>query len=623
MQEKLRKYLLISFAAGLIIMSFIVFAIQTIVSWQSAEASADVRISDVQSAIEENKLELDSIRAELDKEYISKTEAFAEMIKVNPDILDNQSEIDNIKDILGVDELHVTDDKGIIRYGTVEEYFGFDMSSSEQSEPFMRCITDKSYKLAQEPQLNGTEGKLFQYIGVARLDEPGIVQIGMTPQRLNDAMEQADISNVLETFTLGQNGFIFAVNTSDNTIAAYKDKSLIGKNALEIGLSESILSGNKIGTIEKINGEKYLLISQVSDDYIIITALPYSELYGSRNIVTLIMVIVAIITFSAILVFIVITIKKNVIDGINEINNKMDIISSGEIDLEVNVNTSPEFTALSSGINNMLSSIKERMKQSEHENIEKQKLFVNIAKIADNISSHSKSMENISHNVSNGASTQSATIQQLSAAFESISKQVSETTDAAENANKISENTTNQLHKGMEMIDEMHKSMTKIGDASNKINNIVKTISDIAFQTNILALNAAVEAARAGEHGKGFSVVADEVRNLATMSANAVNGTASLIQETLETVDEGMKIANQTSEQLHEMAEGFIKSDELIHEISTAANEQAREFNEISASVSQISNVVQANAKVAYEAEEASKKLDEEAAALQNMILRV
>ncbi len=621
MYKKLSKLLAIAFALGIVVVGIIVFVIQTSVSVSNASESAAARLSDVELAIAENDAEITKLRAELDAEYISKTAAFAEMIKVNPSILKKQSEIDNIKNILNVDELHVTDKKGVIRYGTVAEYIGFDFSSSEQSVPFMECVENPDFQLAQDPQPNGTEGKLFQYIGVARLDEPGVVQIGMTPSRLTEAMEEADISNALKNFTLGQTGFVFAVNKSDNTIVAFKDANLIGTDASEVGIDSDILKDNSKGKVTKIDGNKYFTTSKELDEYIIITALPYSELYGSRNMVTAATIGIAIFTFLAIAVFINIIIKKNVLDGINEINKNMSVISSGDISVNVNVNTCEEFETLSNGINGMLESIREKISQSESDNEKKQNLFIEISGVARNITSFSKNMENISRNISNGAATQSATVEELSATFETILKQVKETTAATENANRISENTTVQLRKGINMIDEMQLSMSKIGDASTKINNIVKTISDIAFQTNILALNAAVEAARAGEHGKGFSVVADEVRTLSTMCSNAVQGTTSLIEETLSTVDEGLSIAQRTAEQLHSMAKGFLENDELIHNISEAAAEQARELDEISASMSQISNEVQTFASVANDAEEASRRLETEANSLQHMMI--
>ncbi len=620
MQEKIRKGLLGYFAIGIIVMVIVVFAVQTSVSLNDATESANFRLEDINTALKEYEVEIAKLRGELDAEYISKTEAFAEMIKVNPDILKDQTEIDNIKNILGVDELHVTDADGIIRYGTVAGYIGFDFKGSEQTKPFMQCITDSNFKLAQDPQPNGTEGKLFQYIGVPRLDETGIVQIGMMPQRLTEAMEEADISNILKTFAVGKRGFIFAINSSDMTVQSFNNESYIGKPASDLGLNGKILEGNLKGAVQKINGEKYFCVSQKIGEYIIIDSLPYNELYGSRNMISIIMALITVATFSVIGIVIMRTIRVNIIVGINNINKKMEIISSGDINTTVDVNTCQEFSILSNGINSMLTSIREKISQSERENVDKQNLFVDISDVAEKIASYSKNMENISRNVSNGASTQSLTVEELTKAFDAISKQVKDTTDAAENANKISAETTGQLHIGIEMIDEMQKSMTKIGDASHKINNIVKTISDIAFQTNILALNAAVEAARAGEHGKGFSVVADEVRTLANMSADAVKGTTSLINETLEAVNEGMETANRTAEQLHSMAEGFIKSDELIRGISEAAALQAREFEEVSASMIQISNVVQSNAEVASEAEEASRQLDEKATALQNMV---
>ncbi len=173
---------------------------------------------------------------------------------------------------------------------------------------------------------------------------------------------------------------------------------------------------------------------------------------------------------------------------------------------------------------------------------------------------------------------------------------------------------------GNEQMYKMLESMDNINVSSGNISKIIRVIDDIAFQTNILALNAAVEAARAGQQGKGFAVVAEEVRNLAARSANAANETTSLIEGSIEKVEAGTQIANETAHALSSIMEGSEKSLELLNGISIASGEQASGIAQINKGIEQLSQVVQTNSATAEEGAAASQELSSQAELLKSMI---
>ena len=162
--------------------------------------------------------------------------------------------------------------------------------------------------------------------------------------------------------------------------------------------------------------------------------------------------------------------------------------------------------------------------------------------------------------------------------------------------------------------------MKQISDCSDEIQHIIKTIDDIAFQTNILALNAAVEAARAGSAGKGFAVVADEVRNLAAKSAEAVKDTSQLIEKTLHMVATGSKLTDLTQDSLQQVVSGAGKVTEEIKVISEASQEQEVAINHIKESITQISTVIQSNSATSEESAAASQQLAGQAQVLKGLI---
>lgn len=611
MKKILKRRILIACNIAFVFIIAVVFLVQTNFMKKNASATLTARIDDVVQKLEKNDEDLEELIDQLGTDYIAKADAFAEMILLDSTILEDSAKLAEITELLDVDELHVTDEKGVIQWGTVPEYFGFDFATSDQAKEFMPILEDSTIKIAQDPQPNGTEGKYFQYVSVARKDQTGIVQIGNTPDRLQNQIEKNSIGSVLGNYTVGNKGYVFAVSKEDNTIASYPDESLIGVAAEEAGISDTLLNSNiKNGIFQDIKGTKVFCCSGETDEYKIITAMPQNEVYSGRAILIILFVGAILIMFFVVICLIDSLIQKVVISGINKILSTIETISAGNLDVEVDVRSCPEYETLSNGINSMVTSIKSSMDKTVKLTDEQQHLFEEINSISVDIGVQSSEMKNVASKISAGSAVQAATIEEISASFTAISKQIKDSADSAKNASNISNEAAHYLKIGAEKLGEMQTAMLRIEECSNKISNIVRTIDDIAFQTNILALNAAVEAARAGQHGKGFAVVADEVRNLANKSAESTKGTAALIEETKKSVEYGTRIADETAESIRSMIKEVSESNKLIDGIAVAADEQSVAFTQISESMLEISNVVQQNAEISADAETTAGKLE-------------
>jgi methyl-accepting chemotaxis protein len=236
-----------------------------------------------------------------------------------------------------------------------------------------------------------------------------------------------------------------------------------------------------------------------------------------------------------------------------------------------------------------------------------------VASAAGQVSSSSQSL-------AEGASEQAASLEETSSSLEEMSSMTKRNAENAQKANDLAKQARTAADKGVGDMAAMNSAMQAIKTSGDDIAKIIKTIDEIAFQTNILALNAAVEAARAGEAGMGFAVVADEVRNLAQRSAQAAKETASKIEGAINNTAQGVQISAKVTEALNEIVTKARQVDELAAEVAGASREQTQGITQINTAIGQMDKVTQSNAANAEESAAAAEELNAQAVSMKDSV---
>lgn len=226
-------------------------------------------------------------------------------------------------------------------------------------------------------------------------------------------------------------------------------------------------------------------------------------------------------------------------------------------------------------------------------------IITNVKESSDLVTTSSDAIRQASLSLSQSTNQQAASVEEISATLEQLISTVTQNADSAGTADKLADNTYELAARGDEVMHRAVLAINEINESSKKIREIIDIINGISFQTNLLSLNAAVEAARAGEHGRSFAVVATEVRNLAQRSGTSSKEIESLIKNSVEKVNEGTKLANDSGEALKEIFEAIKKVRSIIQEISAATKEQTSGLGQISEAVNQTDNLTQQNASAA------------------------
>ena len=616
--KRLCIYMIIGMAAAVLA----IFILQTVTTRISNTSDSREKLSTVKEKLQSNQEEIERLTRDLGESSLAKSKAFANIIAADPTIISDKDKMNALIEDLKVSELHVIDESGFITHSTVDAYVGFDMGSGEQSAAFLVIIDDPSIEIVQEPQENAAEKRLMQYVGVARKDVKGFVQVGIRPELLEETLAGTAIDVVFDDIEFGTNGYIWAVDLQSGLILAHPDKKLIGTSANTVGLPSKAGGGQK-----KINGVTGHYLAEEYDGMLIGTYLPSAEYYGDCLKAILMVSVSMLVIFGVLLYLINRMVDEKIVKGIYHFADALKMIGDGDYSVRVDERGNPEFALFSDGINAMLEGMRTNLDENEQLMERQQKdvesnsaLIENVKQVCSRLNDISNETLNSARLISGGTEEQENVLSDLKDIMTKLVQGLNESADATIVGSTLINETVDTMKQGKEQMEQLELSIRKISDTSTEIEKIIGEINSIAQQTNMLSLNASIEAARAGEMGKGFAVVATEVGGLAARSSQAAKETNTLIMSTVEAIGEGSKISDQTMQMFDSMAEQIEKASSGVKDISDMVRKNVSVVQQAMDDLEHISAVVERNVEISQNSENVSMTMADEAGNLLRMV---